>query len=478
LEPSPYLPTSRRFANPLYLRVEAVMEYADLPAADRAEIERLRADLATATCDDDGIARDATWTAKRAALGLLHRVARTTERRAVYDAYLARQGRGLVDFATWWVIAEDHGLDRAEWPDGLVDPDEPDVAAYRTTHAARIDFVCWMQWLLDEQLAAAQAAARDAGMTVGIVHDLAVGVHPDGADAWGLGRVLASGIRVGAPPDHFNQSGQNWSQPPWRPDRLAETGYAAYRDLVRTIVRHAGGLRVDHVIGLFRLWWIPEGAPPGEGVYVRYDHGALVGILALETHRAGAVLIGEDLGVVEPWARDYLRDRGVLGTSVLWFEHADSHPLAPERWRELCLATVTTHDLPPTASFLAGEHLDLQARLGLLTRPVDEERAALAAERDAWLTVLRDHGWLGPAADTTATVRALHRAIVTSPARMVALSLTDAVGDRRTQNQPGTTDEYPNWRVPLTDAGGRRLTLADMKASPDVAALAAVMRGE
>jgi 4-alpha-glucanotransferase len=300
-------------------------------------------------------------------------------------------------------------------------------------------------------------------------------VHPHGADAWGLGPVLAAGIQVGAPPDHFNQSGQNWSQPPWRPDRLAATGYAAYRDLVRTVLRHAGGLRVDHVIGLFRLWWIPAGRPPSEGVYVRYDHDALVGILALEAHRAGAVLVGEDLGVVEPWARDYLRERGVLGTSVLWFEYADGVPLPPDRWRELCLATVTTHDLPPTAAFLAGEHLDLQERLGLLTRPVAEERAAHATEREAWLAVLRDQGWLEADADVTATVQALHRAIVHSPARLLAMSLADAVGDRRTQNQPGTTDEYPNWRVPLTDASGRRLTTADVMASPSVAALASVM---
>jgi 4-alpha-glucanotransferase len=258
---------------------------------------------------------------------------------------------------------------------------------------------------------------------------------------------------------------------------LAATGYGAYRDLVQTVVRHAGGLRVDHVIGLFRLWWIPEGASPADGVYVRYDHDALVGILALEAHRAGAVLIGEDLGVVEPWARDVLRERGVLGTSVLWFEYADGRPLPPEQWRQLCLATVTTHDLPPSAAFLTGAHLDLQDRLGLLTRPIEEERAALAAERAAWLDVLRERGWLDDDADTAATVQALHRAIVASPARLLAMSLTDAVGDRRTQNQPGTTDEYPNWRVPLTDADGRRLTTADVMASPSVAALAAVMRG-
>ena len=190
-------------------------------------------------------------------------------------------------------------------------------------------------------------------MALGVVHDLAVGVHPEGADAWGLRDVLATGVSVGAPPDQFNQLGQNWSQPPWHPDRLAELGYAPFRDMVRALLQDAGGLRIDHVIGLFRLWWIPDGMSAAEGAYVRYDHEALIGILVLEAARAGAVVIGEDLGVVEPAARDYLRERGVLGTSILWFEWGeDGRLLPPEAYRELCLATVTTHDLPPTAGYL------------------------------------------------------------------------------------------------------------------------------
>ena len=191
----------------------------------------------------------------------------------------------------------------------------------------------------------------------------------------------------------YNQQGQNWSQPPWRPDALARAAYKPYRDMLRTVLRHAGAIRIDHVIGLFRLWWIPEGADSGDGAYVRYDHEALVGILALEAHRAGAVVIGEDLGVVEPWVRDYLSDRGILGTSVLWFER-DMHgaPLAPEHYRPLVLATVTTHDLPPSAGYLDGEHVAIRERLGLLTEPVEVVRAAAIAERDQMLGVLRQRG--------------------------------------------------------------------------------------
>ncbi|HSK26358.1 MAG TPA: 4-alpha-glucanotransferase [Jiangellales bacterium] len=481
MEPSPYLPTTRRFVNPVYVRVEAVPEYGYLDARDRAVAERvrtrLRAQLA-APGGDARVDRDRAWSAKRRALALVHRVQRSPGREIAYRAFLEREGTGLRDFATWCALVEVHGPDWHEWPAELRDPAGPAVEEFRRAHGAQVDFHCWLQWVLDDQLEAAQAAARDAGMPLGVVHDLAVGVHPDGADAWGLQDVLAQGIKVGAPPDAFNQQGQDWSQPPWRPDRLAETGYAAYRDLLRTVLRHAGGLRVDHVVGLFRLWWVPEGAPPTAGTYVRYDHEALIGILVLEAQRAGALVVGEDLGTVEPWARDYLRERGVLGTSVLWFER-DEHgaPLAPERWRELCLATVTTHDLPPTAGYLAGDHVRLRDELGLLTRDVDEELAVDAAERASWLAALTERGLLREGAGVQETTEALHRLLTWTPSRLLGASLTDAVGDRRTQNQPGTSDEYPNWRIPLSDPDGRPLLLEEVVRSERARALARVVGG-
>ena len=229
-------------------------------------------------------------------------------------------------------------------------------------------------------------------MALGVMHDLAVGVSPHGADAWSLQDTYATGITVGAPPDPYNQNGQDWSQPPWRPDRLAETAYAPFREMVSTILRHAGGIRVDHVIGLFRLWWIPAGAGPTQGTYVRYDHEAMIGILALEAHRAGALVVGEDLGTVEPWVRTYLRRARHprhLDPVVRVRLGRRQAPLAPERWREFCLASVTTHDLPPTAAYLAGDHVRLRDRLGVLTRPLAEELAADEVERKAWLDNLR-----------------------------------------------------------------------------------------
>ena len=316
-------------------------------------------------------------------------------------------------------------------------------------------------------------------MRLGVVHDLAVGVHPGGADAWALGSALARGVTVGAPPDAFNQQGQDWSQPPWRPDQLAEAGYAPYRDMLRGVLRHAGGVRVDHVLGLFRLWWVPRGQGPEAGTYVRYDHEALVGILALEAHRAGAFVIGEDLGVVEPWVRDYLRERGVFGTSILWFEKdEDGAPLPPEAWRELCLATVTTHDLPPTAGYLAGVHIEVREKLGLLTRDVDEERRLDEADRRQVITTLRDRGLLRTGATDREIVEALHRFLTWTPARLLGVALPDAVGDRRAINQPGTDEEYPNWRLPLADGAGEPVLLEALVRSRQARALArAVSRG-
>ena len=476
MEPSPYLPTTRRFTNPLYLRVERVPEFATATDEQRHSIAALRE--ATTLASDGPIDRNRSWTAKRAALEVLFDVPRTPGREVAFAAYRRREGVGLTDFATWAVLSERHGPHVDGWPAELRHPASPAVKTFAAEHARDVEFQCWLQWLLDEQLAAAQQAGLRAGMSLGVMHDLAVGVHPYGADAWSLQDSYATGITVGAPPDPYNQNGQDWSQPPWRPDRLAESAYAPFRAMVATILRHAGGIRVDHVIGLFRLWWIPQGLGPTQGTYVRYDHEAMIGILALEAHRAGALVVGEDLGTVEPWVRDYLRERGILGTSILWFEfdfHGDGTPLAPEKWRELCLASVTTHDLPPTAAYLAGDHVRLRDRLGILTRPVEEELEVDAAERQAWLDNLRRHGLLAADADEEQTMQALHRYLTLTPSRLICVALTDLVGDRQAQNQPGTTDEYPNWRVPLTGPEGHPLGLEDVLGSPRASALAAVL---
>jgi 4-alpha-glucanotransferase len=480
MEPSPYLPTSRRFVNPLYLRVEAIPEFAYL--RKRRRVWRLRDDVQRHAAALDAIDRDTAWAAKRAALEQVYRVERTAGRELAYTAFCAREGSALDDFAAWCALAEEYGGDWHQWPASLQHPGADGVAEFVAEHSEAVDFHRWLQWQLDEQLAAAQSHAVAAGMPLGIMHDLAVGVHPDGADAWALQDVLAVGVAAGAPPDEFNQLGQDWSQPPWRPDRLAEQEYQPFRALIRAVLRHAGGVRIDHIIGLFRLWWIPQGQAPTQGTYVRYDHEAMIGIVALEAYRAAALVVGEDLGTVEPWVRDYLRDRGVLGTSILWFElvrdGGSGGPLPAERWREYCLSSVTTHDLPPTAGYLEGEQVRLRDSLGLLTRPVEEELAAAEAERAAWVAELHRVGLLAKHADVEHTVLALYQYLGRTPSRLLGVALTDAVGDRRTQNQPGTTDEYPNWRVPLSGPDGEPVMLEDVFDDPRAIALADAMHAE
>lgn len=474
MSPSPYLPTTRRFVNPLYIRPEDVRETAYLSTADRSLVEWAGEPVRNAATDTGPIDRDAAWAAKKSALEVVFAASRSAARQDAFERFRAEQGEGLEGFALWCALCERYGQPW-EWPAEAHDLSSQLIADARTELADRVTFHCWLQWVADEQLAAAQRAAHEGGMRIGVMHDLAVGVHPEGADSWALRDVLARHVGVGAPPDMYNQQGQNWSQPPWRPDALARAGYLPYRDMLRTVLRHAGAIRIDHILGLFRLWWIPDGAGADQGVYVRYDHEALVGILCLEAARAGAVVIGEDLGNVEPWVRDYLTERGVLGTSVLWFEQRDGRPLPPERYRRLALATVTTHDLPPTAGYLADEHVALRERLGLLTEPVAVVRRQAEAERDAFLEMLDERGLLNDDPSEREVVEALHRAVMQTPSVLVGVALVDAVGERRAQNQPGTSDEYPNWRVPLADGSGSLVTIDDLFDNPRLRSLVAAL---
>ena len=480
ISPSPYLAMTRRHLSPLYLRIEDVPEYARLGADDRARVEALGAPLRAASRTAALIDRDAVWAAKRAALEIIRGAGLSPQRQAELDAFRARDREAVGDWATWCAIAEVHGPDWRAWPAALADPRSAAVAALRRTRADRVDFHAWLQWLTAEQAAAAQRAARQAGMSIGVISDLAVGAHPGGADAWARPDALVTGVSVGAPPDEFNQRGQDWTLPPWHPGWLAAEAGLPLAELFAATTRHAGGLRIDHVMGLARLWWIPAGMAPDEGTYVRYDHELIGDVLCAEAAREPALAIGEDLGTVEPWLRDFLTARQVLGTSMLWFErYPDGTPRRPGEWRRGCLATVGTHDMPPAATFLTGEQVTIRAELGLLTEAEADERAAARRELDGWLAMLAREGLLAnPAAVTPETfATALYGFLARTPAMLIGVSLAEAVGERRPQNLPGTVHEYPNWRIPLADGDGAPVLLEDLPAHEGVRAVAAAVSG-
>jgi len=480
ISPSPYLAMTRRHLSPLYLRIEDIPEYARLGAGDRARVEALGAPLRAASRTAALIDRDAVWAAKRAALEIIRSAGLSPGRQAGLDAFLARHREAVEDWATWCAIAEVHGPDWRTWPAALADPHSAQVAALRRTRADRVDFHAWLQWLTAQQADAAQRAARRAGMSIGVISDLAVGAHPGGADAWARQDVIVTGVSVGAPPDEFNQRGQDWTLPPWHPGWLAAQAGGPLAELIAAATRHAGGLRIDHVMGLARLWWIPAGMAPGEGTYVRYDHELAGDVLCGEAARAQALAIGEDLGTVEPWLRDFLAARGVLGTSMLWFERcADGTPRKPGEWRRGCLATVGTHDMPPAGAFLTGEQVTIRAELGLLTEAEADERAAARRELDGWLAMLASEGLLGRPAEVTPETftAALYGFLARTPAMLIGVSLAEAAGERRPQNLPGTVHEYPNWRIPLADRDGAPVLLEDLPAHEGVRTVAAAVSG-
>ena len=480
VQPSPYYPSSRRFANPLYLRVEEIPEVAGLAPDARQRLAALH-ERAREANQQERIDHDVVLALKLAALELLRQVPREAGRDHAYAAFRREQGQGLVDFATFSALAEVHGLPWQQWPAGLQDPTSEAVARERERLADRVELHTWLQWLVDEQLTIAHDAARAAGMEVGIVHDLAVGVDAGGADTWALQPEFATGLRVGAPPDDFNQVGQDWGQPPLRPDRLVRTDFRVFRDLVRTVLAHAGGLRIDHALGLFRLYWIPEGAPATAGTYVRYPGDALLAILALEATRADAVVVGEDLGTVEEGVHEALRGAGVLGSQVLYFEWVDGRRRPASAYEQLSLASVTTHDLPTATGWWRDTIVDLRVDLDLLGqgRTEEAERAGTAAERAAMLDLLQAEGLVGEDPDEGELVVAMHAFLARTPSLLVAASPADAAGDPRQPNLPGTVDEYPNWRLPLSEEGPeglRPVSLERLLAHPGTHRLADVLR--
>lgn len=455
-QPSPYFPSSRRFADQLAIAVDRLPEYATATPDVRERVDALRPPN-TGLLD-----RDAVWRAKLAAFELLvpDEVPVTTP--------------DLDGFAVFCALAEEHGPSWRSWPSSL---QRPGPAATAAADPDRVRLHRWLQLRAFEQLDAAQRTARDAGMAVGVVHDLAVGVDPSGADSWLLPEDLATGATTGAPPDSFNQLGQDWGFPPFRPDRLASTGFAPYRQVVQATLAHGGGLRVDHVLGLFRLWWVPAGRGAAGGTYVAYDSAAMLRVLTLEASRTGALVVGEDLGTVEPSMREALDEAGVLGSAVLWFtrEADEITPLPPARYKQRAVASVSTHDLPTAYGFLAAEQVRVRAEVGQLVGPIEAEERRVAEEQDRLFAMMRAEGLAQPGTTEDELVLDMYRLLLRTPCRVVLAAPADATGDKRQPNLPGVTDAYPSWRLPLADAAGTEVSLEAFLAAPGTARLATLL---
>jgi 4-alpha-glucanotransferase len=459
---SPYQPVSRLYRAALCVDVEAVPELRDAPEVRaRLASPTLRAELtplrAARLIDYEAVTRT-----KLALLRLLHqRFARSvgngrSARARAYARFLAREGEPLTRFATFLALAAARGGGPAagcwpRWPAALRDPRSPAVAAFRRRHEEEVDFHRFVQFEIDRQLAGASRGAR--GLEVGLYADLAVGSPPDAADAWAFPGLFAEGVRVGAPPDDFAAQGQDWGLAPLDPRRLAEEGYEFWIRLLRAAFAHAGALRIDHVMGLVRLWWVPPGAEPPQGAYVRQPAEALLGILALESRRAGALVIGEDLGTVPPGFAARLARHGILSSRVLAFEHREHRYRPAKRYSPRALVTANTHDLPPLAALLGDEDLRLRRRAGQIA-----DDAALAAacarrrrERQGLLRRLAGDGHLprGPA-DAPPGAAALAAAVTAflcaTPAPLVGLSVDDLAGEEEPVNLPGVPQErHASW---------------------------------
>jgi 4-alpha-glucanotransferase len=483
---SPYSPSSRRFLNPLYIDVEAVPDFRDgmvppgLAAARAGDLVDYPA-VARVKC--------AAFDALYDAFARQHLDGQESARGGDFRRFQQDGGAALGAFATFTalhehVTAQGGAFSWQQWPAALRQPTSPEVARFAVEHRRRIELHQYLQWEAERQLAAAAAAAEQAGLRLGLYRDLAVGVDPSGAEAWADPSLMVSGVSVGAPPDLLSLQGQNWGLAPLNPVALERDGFAPFIAALRANMRHAGVLRLDHVMALKQLYWVPAGASPAQGAYVAYPFAELRAILALESERQRCCVIGEDLGTVPEGFSETLREVGALSYRVLFFEReSDGRFRPPESYPALSSAAVSTHDLPTLRGFWLGHDLDWRRRLGLYPDAAAADKDAQERRRDrrrlldalvaaevlsrAKAAALLPHGD-GPVYDPVLP-EAVHRFLGKSPAKLVLMQIEDVLGEVEQANLPGTVAEHPNWQ--------RRLSLAldEILAGRDFARLAAAL---
>ncbi|MGR2739492.1 4-alpha-glucanotransferase [Billgrantia sp. Q4P2] len=485
---SPYSPSSRLLYQGLHAAPEALLGEASVTKAiERSGLSETLAQLET----DELLDWPRAARAKLAWLRELHEDLTQREddqaqqaRQALSD-FRERSGATLENHCRFEALMQHLGeRDWHRWPTALRDPASTEVARFAEEQAHEVDFHAFLQWLASEGLARAQASVREAGMQVGLIADLAVGADAAGSQAWSRQAEMLEGLSIGAPPDTFNVHGQDWGLAPFSPQGLVRSGFRSFIDMLRAGFAHAGGLRIDHVLGLMRLWLVPHGTAPAEGGYVRYPLDDLLRLVALESWRHRAIVIGEDLGTVPPGLRDRLAACGILGTRVLWFERNDEDEfLPPSQWTPNAVATTSTHDLPTLAGWWAGRDIEWRSRFGLLAAGQDA-RSEQAARREDRARLARTLGLLDSHAtasaleaadlETSKVLDACARQLGLTPSPLTLLPVEDALGLEEQANLPGTLDEHPNWRRRLP--GDSERLLSSPEVSQRLAALAEARR--
>lgn len=455
---SPYSPVSRLFRNPLYLDLARVPELNESEPArallgSREHQETIRELRASIQVDYDRIVE-----LKLAILRELHRTFRDrasaagSVRAREYAEFVRQREPELTRFATWMAIAEDARTpDWQHWPAPLRDPESAAVRAFQETHADRVDFHRWLQFEVQRQLADVAQRARALGMDIGVYQDLAIGTSRGGSDTWSYPELFLVGASLGAPPDPYAAAGQNWGLPPMDPRALRQQRYRYWIQLLRRAFEHSGTLRIDHIMGLFRTFWVPDGGTGEDGAYVRAPARDLLGILALESVRHDALVVGEDLGTVPEDVPPALKKWGILSSKVLYFERAQRGFKPASRYPASSLATANTHDMPTLAGFWTERDIELRAQVGLLRTPADVmgAKAERAADKKSLLRLL---GLVSPPSYEVehfprTLTGAVHEFLCSTRSDLVGLSFDDLVGEIDPVNVPGVgPDRYPSWR--------------------------------
>jgi 4-alpha-glucanotransferase len=438
---SPYAPNSRLFINPLYIDVEAIPEFPGLMAAELDdEVVALR--------ETELVAYARVAAAKMRGLRFAYetfRAAASAKRRADFETYREEQGDALLRFACFEVLRQHHTpAPWTEWPHPWRSPEIADLHDFRFRHHDEVAFQEFVQWVADRQLAACQHAAHQNGMPVGLYIDLAVGIDRHGADAWANHGAVLNGVSIGAPPDEFNPGGQDWGLAPLNPHTVPENDFQNVRLLMRAAMRHAGAIRLDHVLGLQRMFMIPLGHPALEGAYVRFPFHRLLSVIAEESVRLECIVIGEDLGTVSANFRETVARWGLWSYRVMLFERegGDAHFKPPEAYPAAALATFNTHDMGSFRGWLEGHDMAVKRAIGF--DPGEDDGARDWARQKLRETLSERVPDQAP--DDIAGVAEF---LGLTPSHLVAISLDDVLGEREQVNIPGTTDQHPNWRRKL-----------------------------